>query len=135
MGEVTDPLTSGSDTAAISHGGILVMMVVLVGVGSLAGFVFGGTRFGFGVLFGGVLAFANYFWLDRSMKAIFSQAAVASAGILAAKYILRYVALGLVLLAVYITGAVPVAAVIIGLGAFAFAVVLQGLKNIISSSI
>ena len=130
MGEELDPLTTESMTA-VSHRGILIIMVVLVAVGSLAGFVFGGSRFGFGVLFGGVLAFANYLWLDRSTKAIFNQTAMASTGILAAKYILRYVALGLVLLLVYITGAVPVAAVILGLGAFAIAVVIEGLKNII----
>lgn len=135
MGEVTDPLTTGSNTAAISHGGILGVMAVLIGAGTLAGFAFGGTRFGFGVLFGGVLAFANYLWLDRSTKAIFTNAGTASTGMLAAKYILRYVALGAVLLLVYLTNAVPVPAVLLGLAAFAFAVVLQGLKNIISSSV
>jgi hypothetical protein len=134
MGEELDPLTTESMTA-VSHRGILIIMVVLVAVGSLAGFVFGGSRFGFGVLFGGVLAFANYLWLDRSTKAIFNQTAMASTGILAAKYILRYVAIGIVLLLIYMTGALPVAAVILGLAAFAFAVVIEGLKNIISSSI
>ena len=134
MGEELDPLTTES-MAAVSHRGILIIMVVLVAVGSLAGFVFGGSRFGFGVLFGGVLAFANYLWLDRSTKAIFNQTAMASTGILAAKYILRYVAIGIVLLLIYMTGALPVAAVILGLAAFAFAVVIEGLKNIISSSI
>src|SRR5215203_1287234 len=127
MDEEPDPLTTDS-AATISHRGILVIMVVVVAVGSLAGFVFGGSRFGIGVLFGGVLAFANYLWLDRSTKAIFSQTAIASTGILAAKYILRYAVLGLVLLLVYMTGAVPVAAVILGLAAFAFAVVIEGLK-------
>ena len=135
MGEDLDPLTTGSNSAAISHGGILILMAVLIGAGTLAGFAFGGTRFGFGVLFGGVLAFANYLWLDRSTRAIFSDAGTASTGILAVKYILRYAALGAVLLGVYLTDAVPVAAVILGLAAFAFAVVLQGLKNIISSTI
>jgi hypothetical protein len=135
MGEATDPLTTDSTTAAITHGGLLIVMAALVGVGTLAGFVFAGGRFGFGVLFGGVLAFANYLWLDRSTRAIFSQTAMASSGILAAKYILRYVVLGLVLLVVYLTEALPLAAVILGLAAFAIAVVLQGLKNIISSSI
>jgi hypothetical protein len=134
MGEELDPLTTGN-AAAISHRGILLIMVGLVALGSIAGFVFGGSRFGAGVLFGGVLAFANYLWLDRSTKAIFSQTAIASTGILAAKYILRYVVIGLVLLLIYMTGALPVAAVILGLAAFAFAVVLEGLKNIISSSI
>lgn len=135
MGEELDPLTTGSNSAALSHGGILIMMAGLVGTGTLAGFVFGGSRFGFGVLFGGVLAFANYLWLDRSTRAIFNENVTASTGMLAVKYILRYVVLGAVLLLVYMTGAVPVAAVLLGLGAFAIAVVLTGLKNIISSSV
>ncbi|MEP6787733.1 MAG: hypothetical protein ABJB40_04835, partial [Acidobacteriota bacterium] len=62
------------------------------------------------------------------------QTAIATTGILAAKYILRYAALGVVLLLIYKVDVFPVAAVILGLASFAFAVVLQGLKNIISSS-
>lgn len=132
MGEDIDPLTT--DNGAMSHRGILVIMAVLVIVGAIAGFVAGGTLFGVGVLFGGVLGFANYFWLNRVTKAMFSGDAISSTGILAAKYIMRYAALGLVLLAVHLTGAFPVAAVIAGLAAFAFAVVIQGLRSIFASS-
>ena len=132
MGEDIDPLTT--DSGAMSHRGILIIMAVLVIVGSAAGFAVRGTLFGVGVLFGGVLAFANYFWLDRVTKAMFSGDVITSTGILAAKYIMRYAALGLILLAVHLTGALPVAAVIAGLAAFAFAVVIQGLRNIFISS-
>ena len=132
MGEDIDPLTT--DNGAMSHRGILIIMAVLVIVGSAAGFAVRGTLFGVGVLFGGVLAFANYFWLDRVTKAMFSGDVITSTGILAAKYIMRYAALGLVLLAVHLTGALPIAAVIAGLAAFAFAVVIQGLRSIFTSS-
>ena len=132
MGEDIDPLTT--DNGAMSHRGILIIMAVLVIVGSAAGFAARGKLFGVGVLFGGVLAFANYFWLDRVTKAMFSGDAIYSTGILAAKYILRYAAIGLVLLAVHMTGALPIAAVIAGLAAFAFAVVIQGLRSIFTSS-
>jgi hypothetical protein len=134
MGEDFDPLTTESSVMPISHKGILIVMSVVIAAMAIAGFAFGGKFFGIGVLFGGVLSFANYFWLDRSTRAIFSETAVASTGILAAKYILRYAAIGLVLLLVHLTGAFPVAAVILGLASFAFAVVIQGLKNIFSSS-
>ena len=134
MGEDLDPLTTESDVKPISHRGILIVMSVLIVVGAIGGFAFVGKPFGFGVIFGGILSFANYFWLERSTRAIFSPNAISSAGILAAKYILRYAAIGLVLLLVYKTGVFPVAAVILGLAAFAFAVVIQGLKNIFSSS-
>ena len=128
-----DPVTQTSP--AISHRGILTIMAMVVIVSSGAGFIFGGARFGSGVVFGGALAFANYFWLERSTRAMFEPTAIATSGILAAKYILRYVAIGGVLLLVNLTGAFPVAAVILGLGAFAFSVVLQGLKSIIYSTV
>lgn len=134
MGEELDPLTTEEQIATISHRGILIVMTVVIAISTVLGFAFGGTAFGLGVIFGGVLSFANYFWLEHSTRAIFENAETASTGLLAAKYILRYVALGSVLLIVYLVDAVPVAAVIVGLSAFALAVVFQGLKNIISSS-
>lgn len=140
MGAGSDRLTSDGDTrqdepiSLVSHRGILIVMSVLVIAGALAGFVFGGRMWGFGVMIGGVLSFVNYFWLERSTRAMFDQAAIATTGILAAKYILRYAAIGLILLLVHLTGVLPVAAVILGLAAFAFAVVIQGLKNIFTSS-
>ncbi len=135
MGEDFDPLTTESTATPISHKGILIVMLVLVIAGSLAGFVFGGRFWGIGVIFGGILSLVNYFWLERSTRAIFGQTAMASIGVLAAKYILRYAAIGLILLVIYMTDAIPVAAVILGLAAFALAVTIQGLKNIISSSV
>lgn len=136
MGENIDPLTTENSVeplTPISHRGILVVMAAVVIVGALFGFALKGLGFGIGVLFGGVLAFVNYFWLERSTRAIFESAAINSPGWLAAKYIFRYVAIGAVLLMVYTTGVLPVTAVIAGLGAFALAVVIQGLKNIFNS--
>lgn len=108
-------------------------MAAVAVAGALLGFVLQGKRFGVGILFGGVLAFINYFWLERSTRAVFENTAVSSSGWLAAKYILRYVAIGAVLLLIYLTGVLPVTAVIAGLAAFAVAVVIQGLKNIFQS--
>ncbi|MEO6051644.1 MAG: ATP synthase subunit I [Pyrinomonadaceae bacterium] len=134
MSDDLDPLTNESTATPISHRGILMVMAIVIIAAAIAGFVFDGKAFGLGVLFGGVLSFANYFWLERSTRAIFSQTALATTGILAAKYILRYAAIGLILLLVYKTDAFPIAAVILGLASFAFAVVIQGLKNIFLST-
>lgn len=134
MSDDFSPLTTDESTQPISHAGILIAMGAMIVVAAIAGFIFGGKAFGFGVVFGGLLAYVNYFWLDRSTRAMFAENSIASTGLLAAKYILRYVAIGLVLLAVYMLGIMPVAAVILGLSAFAFAVVFQGLKNIFTSS-
>jgi hypothetical protein len=133
MGEDFDPLTTDSKSAALSQRGILGVMAVVVAGGAFLGFAFQGTRFGVGVLFGGLLAFLNYLWLDRSTRAVFDNTAVNSAGWLAVKYILRYVGIGAMLLLVYLTGVLPITAVIAGLGAFALAVVVQGVKSIFKS--
>lgn len=133
MGENIDPLIADGGVRPLSHRSILVVMALVVIAGTILGFALQGTRFGVGILFGGVLAFANYIWLDRSTRAIFDSSAVNSTGWLAAKYILRYVAIGAVLLLIYLTGVVPVTAVVAGLGAFALAVVIQGLRNIFKS--
>ena len=130
MGEDSDPLTTEQGPASISHREILIAMAALIGVLAGVGFIFGGLFFGLGVVFGGVLSYANYLWLKRSMRGIFERAGDGRAGVLAAKYSLRYVAIGAVLLLIYLTGAFPLAAVILGLAGFALAVVLQGLKNI-----
>lgn len=132
MAEDLDPLTT--ETPSMSHRGILLMMAVVVICGTVVGFAIEGARFGIGIAVGGVLAFANYFWLDRSTKAIFQPDAIRSTGILAMKYILRYVAIGAVLLAIYLTDVLPIVAVVAGLGAFALAIVIHGLKSIFTSS-
>src|SRR5204863_7300157 len=126
MGEDLHPLTTDKGTHPISHREILIVMGAVVVESTIAGFIFGGKAFGFGVIFGGILAYANYFWLERSTRAMFVNADMASTGLLAAKYILRYIALGAVLLLIYMVNVIPVAAVILGLSAFAFAVVIQG---------
>lgn len=116
--------------SVITNRGILIMMTVLVVVGTIAGFVFGGSRFGVGVLIGGILSFLNYFWLDRSTKAMFAPEAITSTGIAALKYILRYVVIGAVLLLIFWTNVLPITAVVAGLAAFAIAVVIRGLQGI-----
>lgn len=131
MGEDIEPITA---VPVISHRGILIIMAAVVVLAAICGFVFGGPTFGIGVIFGGILSFANYFWLERSTRAMFAPNAIATSGILAAKYIFRYVVLGGILFLVFLTEAMPIAAVILGLSAFALAVVLQGVKNIISST-
>lgn len=136
MGENIDPLVTDSKTERLSHRGILVSMGLIVLVGAFIGYAFQGLRFSLGIVIGGLLALGNYLWLDRSTRAIFDTAASTgphSAAWLAVKYILRYMVMGAVLLLIYLTDAFPVTAVIAGLGAFAAAVVIEGLKNIFTS--
>ena len=124
------PDSDDKGVPAISNRSILTIMAVLVAVGTLAGFIGWGAAAGCGVLFGGVLGFVNYFWLDRSTKAIVRGEAVATGSFLALKYMGRYFVMGAILLAIYWTGVMPIEAVIAGLGSFAVAVVIQGLAII-----
>ncbi len=134
MGEDLDLSTTDGQPKPIHSRGILIAMAIIVAVMTVVGSVYFGRYFGLGVLFGGFLSFVNFFWLDRSTKAIFRENATASTAVLALKYVLRYAVIGGIVWLVYATGAFPVPAVILGLGSFAFAVVVQGLKNIFTSS-
>jgi len=137
MDEESLPLPVDEPTnITISNRRLLVEMAVLILAGAFAGFIFGGWRFGSGVLFGGMLAFANYYWLKRSTAAIFNSAAMGlGAGWVSVRFIARYVALVVVILAVHFSGMFPATSVIAGLGAFAAAVVVEGFTSIFRRNI
>ena len=133
MSDSTKPVAGESQpSATISNRRLLVEMVVITLVVSVTGLMAASGRFFAGVLFGGALALVNFLWLDRSLAAVFK---AATEGVkpqfLAVRYILRYVVIGVVLLGIYLTDALPVVAVIIGLASFAFAVVFDGIISIL----
>lgn len=134
MAENSEPVAAEQPAFAIlSHRRILIAMAVIAVLGSIAGLVFGSARFAAGFLIGGLLSFANYSWLKRSLKIIFDRAIAGDKPrFLGAKYFLRYVAFGLILTIVYLTDVVPVVAVILGIASFAFAVVAEGIVRIFS---
>jgi len=113
MSDQGDDLTDESNSlAVISHRGILVKMGVVVGVGAILGFAFVSAKAGTGLLVGGVLAFANYFWQRHSLKVIFDRAVDGKqTRFLALRYILRYVALGAALALIYLSQTVSIVAV------------------------
>lgn len=103
-------------------------MAGVVLIGTIAGFIFADAGFGVGFLIGGVLAFVNYFWLKSALKNVFEKTAEgANASFLTLNYFLRYAAIGFVLYAIYLTAKISMIAVLLGAGAFAFAVLIEGL--------
>ena len=111
-----------------THGRILLIMAVLGAVGAIAGAVFLSIEFGIGILIGTGLAFVNYYWLRYSLRKVFANAAEGEKPkISGLRYISRYLALAAVIAAVYATGVLPIVPVILGLGAFGFAVVVDGI--------
>lgn len=135
MGEETQPTQGPRDAAEISHRRILFEMAAITIVAAVIGAVFGSAGFAVGVLFGGLLAFGNYFWLRRSTGSLFERvAAGGTTGWPAVGFLLRYIAIGLVLLGIYFSKVLPVAAVILGLASFALAVVVDGTISIFRST-
>ncbi len=119
-----------------SHERILWIMAVLGVAGGIAGFAFGSLEFGLGILVGTALAFVNYYWLKSSLRKIFSAAESGERPrMLAGKYFLRYIILAIVVAAIYITKVLPIVAVVLGLAAFGFAVVVEGFIRIFSTLI
>ena len=118
----------------LSHRRILTLMALAALLGAIAGFIFGGARFGIGVLIGGALSLVNYYWLKRSLKTVFDKAVAGETSqFLAGKYILRYLAFGAVLTVVYLTKTVPVVAVLLGLASFALAIIFEAIIRLFNS--
>jgi hypothetical protein len=105
---------------------ILVILAVLSVGGSIAGAVLADARFGLGVLVGCVLAFANYFWMRRSLRAIFSTAAEGQKpSFVGAGYFIRYLVLGGIVAFFHVFGILPIAAVLVGMAGFGFAILFE----------
>lgn len=114
-----------------THRRILVIMAILGVAGAIAGVVFHSAGFGLGILIGSGLAFVNYYWLKRSLQRVFADAVEGQKPkISALRYILRYVTMAAVIAVIFMTGVLPVVAVILGMGGFGFAVVIDGFIRI-----
>ncbi len=110
----------------ISHSRILwIMGVVLCAAVVISSFL-ADWRVTSGLILGGILSFINYYWLKFALKSVFEKAVGGTKpSFLIGKYMLRYFAVGAVIVLVYLTKAVSVAALIGGLLAFAAAILIE----------
>ncbi len=116
----------------LSNERILVIMAVLGIAGGIAGFIWVSLSFGIGVTVGTAMAFLNYYWLKSSLRKIFSAAAAGERPrMLTGTYFLRYLVIAAIVAVIYATGVVPVVALLLGLAAFGFAVVVEGVIRIV----
>ena len=136
MDDDIDPLTTTSEIPqVITHRRLLIEMAGVIVVGTLVGTIFVNFKFGAGVLVGGAGSYANYFWQRNSTRAIFASAIAGRPPVfLAARYLLRYLAIGLFTAFFYYTSLLPIAAIILGLASFALAVMIEGIMSIFKSS-
>lgn len=135
MGETSEPFIKETRTAVPINNKRIVWLTVLVLVaGFIYCLVFEGRKEVLGILIGGGLFFINYFWLGRSLEAIFKSATSGEKPrFLAAKYFLRYLTVGSVIALVYYTEAASILTTILGFAAISVAVLIEGFIRIFSS--
>jgi hypothetical protein len=81
-----------------------------------------------GLMLGGALSYLNYYWLKSSLRSLFEKVAQGTGGKFSASfYIIRYAVIGLVIFAAAQLGLASVAAMLVGLLSFAFAVLLEAI--------
>lgn len=111
----------------------MILAVLSVG-GSIAGAALVSARFGLSLLVGCVLAFVNYYWMQRSLKKIFSKAAEGNKpSFLGAGYFIRYLVLGCVVAFFYVSQLLSVAGILIGMAGFGFAVLIEGFLRVFNT--
>jgi energy-converting hydrogenase Eha subunit A len=132
MDAISEPVIEGGEAVMPpTHSRILKIMAILGVLGSVVGSVFVSLAFGIGILLGVGLSFGNYYWLRYSLRKVFAEAVEGEKPRLSVlRYITRYLAIAAVIALIYVTGVLPIVAVILGLCAFAFAVVIDGMIRI-----
>lgn len=135
MSEDRDPVDNDQQlTTTPRNERILVILAVLSVGGSIAGAALVSARFGLSLLIGCVLAFVNYYWMQRSLKKIFSKAAEGNKpSFLGAGYFIRYLVLGCVVAFFYVSQLLSVAGILIGMAGFGFAVLVEGFLRVFNS--
>jgi hypothetical protein len=135
MGEDIEPTAETAEAVQPpTHERILWIMAILGIGGGIGGVLFASLGFGFGIVVGTALAFVNYYWLKSSLRKIFDAAGSGERprGLIGT-YIIRYIALAAVVAVIYVSGILPIVAVIFGLAAFGFAVLIEGLIRLFST--
>lgn len=112
----------------LSEGRLLVTMtgiLILLVAASLFLWNFDVT---IGLILGGALSYLNYFWLKKSLKSLFERVSVGKGGKFSASfYIFRYAIIGVVIFVAAQLHLASVAAMLVGLLSFAFAILLEAI--------
>ncbi|MDQ4120817.1 MAG: ATP synthase subunit I [Acidobacteriota bacterium] len=109
-----------------SEGRLLATMTVILFVMVAASLFLADWDVTIGLILGGALSFLNYFWLKSSLRSLFDKVAVRGGGKFSASfYIIRYAVIAVVILAAAQLRLASVAAMLVGLLSFAFAILLE----------
>ena len=120
---------------SLTHRRIILLTIFVIVVNSITAFAIESVQFAFGVVLGGFLSLLNYYWIKWSLKGDFNAAVkYGKLSFLGARHILRYFTFGFILIGIYLTKTASIIALIVGLSAFACAVVVEGIIRIFSSN-
>ena len=112
---------------------ILVILGVIGVIGTFVGMFAVSVRFGIAIFTGVSIAFGNYFWMRRSLKAIFSKAEEGlKPKFIGAGYFLRYLVFGALIAVIYAADLLPISGILIGAAGFGFAVMIEAFIRIFS---
>jgi hypothetical protein len=108
---------------------ILIIMTVLLIASIIVSLFLAEWHVTTGLMIGGLLSFVNFYWLKASLGRMLGQAAAGSPepmGLWLLRYNLRFFSLVLVIIGVYLSGIVSLAALFGGLLSLAMAVTIEG---------
>lgn len=99
---------------------------ILVGVLSLAGYVFGSGSFATGILAGGILAIGNFYWMKNTLRRVLHLEPRQASSFAQFRYLLRLALVALVLYLLIVHTGIDIIGLIIGLSVLV--VVIMGLS-------
>lgn len=106
------------------EGRLFRSMVIVVAAAVLVSLIFAPWRVTTGLLLGGVLSFFNHHWLRTSLGAMLN---AGGSRLVAARYVLRYAVVALVVASAYLLDLVSLWATLAGICAFAAAIMLEAM--------
>jgi hypothetical protein len=134
MSEIVDSAErsafAGEEGAALERR-LLRAMSVVIAAAVITSALIAPWRVTTGLLLGGVLALFNHHWLRGSLAAVFGGADVGKrARLSAARYVLRYFVIACVVASAYALNLINVPATLVGLCAFAAAVMVEAFMQL-----
>lgn len=107
-------------------------MFVSVTLAVAVSLVFAPWRVTTGLLLGGILSFFNHHWLRTSLGAVFGTAEHTHSRprLSAARYVLRYFVIGLIVASAYALDLISIGATIAGLCSFAAAIMIEAVTEL-----
>ncbi len=103
---------------------------IVLGVLLLISFIFASRTFTLGVLCGGVVSIANYYWLYLSLKKAFLQVSDRTKTFIMIRYYLRFVVTGIALFVLITQVPVSIVGLIVGLSVVVITIVLTTLLEV-----